>query len=111
MDAYVPGFGATCPLNRLSICSFVGASPGGHAANANLASGSTLLLMSALTSSGVRLTSKPLDRRASLDSRSVPMTMTLRCYKVVKETLWKVLLINPKYDIHMWTLFFMCSLC
>ena len=69
-------FGAIWPLNRLSICSFVGASPGGHAAKANLASESTLLLMSAFTSSVVRLTSKPLERKASLDSRSVPMTDT-----------------------------------
>ena len=72
------------------------ASPGGHAANANLASESTLLLMSALTSSGVRLTSKPLDRRASLDSRSVPMMTTPRCWKVVKEMSW---LTNQRYVV------------
>ena len=73
IEEYVPWFGAVRPANRASIWSFVGASPGGQHAKANLARESTRLSMRASISSAVRFTSRPLDFRASFDSNSVPM--------------------------------------
>ena len=69
----MPGFGVMRPLNSPSIWSLVGASPGGQAAKARRANESTLFVMRAFTSSKVKLTSSPLERQASFDSRSVPI--------------------------------------
>ena len=69
----MPGFGVMRPLNSPSIWSLVGASPGGQAAKARRANESTLFVMRAFTSSKVKLTSSPLERKASFDSRSVPI--------------------------------------